>query len=248
MFSTEVIKKALFYLSVSCLPVCFLEAQGSSRIPSSAESGSSSIQSMSTPLPRSSEELAPKPPVQEQKPIYQKKLPPPLGPQTLAYFHPGIIVFKDGSWQGSDHLLNISNVIGLYVEILRAPGDKLELSQEQVRSRVDKIFAQAGISTASVGNMDQPPLPAFQIKIFLYPIERGYAAYCEGRLFESVYLKRFNLDPGMAFQAITWERETLIVSPTDKTLEYLDKQIEEIANSFVELYHIFEWRKKAATR
>jgi hypothetical protein len=194
--------------------------------------------------------------IEPLKPVEQKKAPSqearhhkiPLPTETakiLNYFHPGVLVYEAGQWQGTDHLLNLTNQIGVYVEVLRPGDDKLGISEEKIQSQVASLFNSAGVKPMTVGLADQPPLPAFQIKIFLYPIDRGYAAYCEGRLFESVNLKRFDLDPGMAFEAITWERQSLIVAPTDKTIELIDKQVNEIVSSFLEIFQFFDKSKGA---
>lgn len=210
-------------------------------------SGGSSIQSgggLQTTLP-------PLPPIQQQPfipPEKQEQLPqirpPQLTPQTAGYFHPGLLVFRDGKWEGRDDLLNLSNQIGVYVEVLKSPNDTMQISKEMMQKKISDIFYRGGIIPQSMGSQAQPPLPAFQVKIFLYPIERGYASFLSVRLFESVIPQRFDLGRGMAFQAITWERQSLVVDTRERIMVQLDKQVNDLASAFVELYQGFQRRKQ----
>jgi hypothetical protein len=169
---------------------------------------------------------------------------PPLVPQHAEYLHPGILVYLNGKWEGSDHLLNLPNNIGVYVTIVKPEGDTLDISQLQLQKEVEAIFEQANIRPLTLAYEGRPPLPAFEIEIFLYPIEKGYAASCEGRLFESVSLDRFKMDPNMAFQAITWEKQALIVGPKTGFAAQLTKTIQEIAGAFIERFQAYERMKK----
>lgn len=171
---------------------------------------------------------------------------PQLVPQTLTYFHPGILVYQDEEWQGSDHLLNLTNNIGVYVTILKPEGETLDISEAQVKKMVEEIFVGAKINPKTLNYKDQPPLPAFEVEILIYPVEKGYVACCDGRLFESVTLSRFVLDEGMAFQAITWEKRTLIVGPKNKFLEQLTTNIHEIVGAFADRYKAYVKLKRSA--
>ena len=229
MLSMKLSTVCFFSLFIAFSSLGTLQAQGTSTI-------------QSTPM-------KPLPPIQQAKPTPPPVKAAPTRPTatptqaTLSYFHPGIIILDGQEWKGSDHLLNLTNQIGVYVEIIRPENSKLQLNEEAIRSKVSALFNAVGIMPVTLVNPEEPPLPAFEIKIFLYPIERGYVAYCEGRLFESVILKRFDLDPGMAYQAITWQRQTLIVSPVDKAVQQIDQQINEIVASFIEIFQFFDKRK-----
>lgn len=175
---------------------------------------------------------------------YVKREPPPLLPQQLTYFHPGIIVNRNGRWEGADNLLNISKNIGVFIDVLQPEKDPIHINSEEIKKKVEGLFARAGIFPTTLATSNQPPLPAFLIKILLYPIGGGYVAYCEGRLFESVSLNRFSMDAFMAFQAITWQRQSLIVAPQDKLIEYLESQVEQIAHEFIDVNKTFDERKR----
>jgi hypothetical protein len=166
--------------------------------------------------------------------------------QQAEYLHPGILVFLNGKWEGSDHLLNLSHNIGVYVTVVKPEAETLDITQEKLQKKVEGLFTQGGIKPVIVTTQGQPPLPAFEIEIFVYPIEKGYAACCSGRLFESVTLDRFKMDPGMAFQAITWEKQALIVGPKSTFSDQLNQIVESIASSFIERYQAYEKLKSGS--
>ncbi|CUI16846.1 conserved putative secreted protein [Candidatus Protochlamydia naegleriophila] len=168
----------------------------------------------------------------------------PLVPQQASYLHPGVIVFRNNTWEGGDHLLNLTNNIGIYVTIVKPEGDQLDVTEDQLKKLVEEIFRSVNINPVTLAPAGQPPLPAFQIQVLAYPIDKGYVAACEGRLFESVTLQRFILDPAMAFQAITWEKKSLQVGPTTKIAEQIQSSVAEIAQSFAERFDAYERRKR----
>ncbi len=217
--------------------------QGAASMTSTTQ-GSSTIPSM--------QPLQPKKPAQEQpkKPAIEipKNIPSAPIPVTATYLHPGIIVYRDGQWQGSDHLLNLTNNISIYVNILK-PGDvNLGVTEAQIKQVVEDVFKTVNINAQTLASQGQPPLPAFEIEILAYPIEKGFAIGIEGKLFESVELQRFQLDQNMAFQAITWEKKTLQVGPTYNIKEQILKSAQDIATAFAERYKAYEDIRKTITR
>lgn len=184
----------------------------------------------------------------EQKAVLPAPVkPPPEVPQHADYLHPGILVNLNGTWEGSDHLLNLSSNIGVYVKMIKPEEEALDISEKELQKEVQSIFADAAIKPLTMAAVGKPPLPAFEIEVFVYPIEKGYAAFVEGRLFESVVLERFKMDPNMAFQAITWEKQSLIVSPKEKLPELLTKTVQEIAEAFVTRFQVYEKLKRTST-
>ena len=162
-------------------------------------------------------------------------VPVPLVSAQASYLHPGILIFKNGNWEGSDHLLNLPNNIGVYVNINK-PDDLLSnISTAKIKEVVTKLFTDVAIVPNSVVLANQPPLPAFELQILVYPVGKGFAAGLEGRLFEAVTLPRLNtLGADLSFQAITWERKSLIVGPVDTINEQLVKSASEITAAFIE--------------
>lgn len=219
--------------------------QSSSLGQGSSLQGSSSKMEAMKPLEKSKPGIPP-----SQTLDSQLTLPPPKAPvlraEPATYFHPGILVSRNGRWEGSDHLLNVSNNIGVYVTFVKPPNETLELTEAQIKQQIEKVFEKVNIRPGTMVAEGRPPLPVFEMEILLYPVERGYVACCDGRLFESVTLDRFILDPNMAFQAITWEKQSLIVAPKAQFKEQLQKSIQAIAEAFAERYQAFELLKKTA--
>lgn len=236
----------LFGLSLMFFSMAYAQTTGglSTPLPTSVSSPSSSIPAMTTtPL---KQPASPAPPPATQP--YVKRAPPAITQQSATYFHPGILVFRDGQWQGADHLLNLPTQVGVYVELVKPPTLKLDISAEEIQARVSSFFAQNRLSPVSLVQVGAPPLPMFQIKIFIYQFEKGAAAFCEVRLFESVNLNRFQLGTGMAFQAITWQRQSLVVAPSTRILEEINKRLSEMIQDFVTVYQTYEQRKQEALR
>ena len=85
-----------------------------------------------------------------------------------------------------------------------------------------------------------PGIPFFDILVVVYPIEKGYVALVDGaRLFEAVDPLRVHLEKGTTFQAITWEKKTLVVAPEEDFEETVEKTIDDIVNTFFERFRIF---------
>lgn len=218
---------------------------------SSTIQGTSTPKSTITPLEPYKEHHEPllRPPESgpEHHPLIQTK--PPIR-QTPVYFHPGMLLSPRGGgiWEGGDHLLNLSNTIGVFVEIIKPQDDKLNITENQIQKIVDGIFNQGGITPETRAAPDRPPLPFFHIQILCYPVSRGYVVCCSGRLFESVDIRRVVLDPDMAFQAITWEKQTLFVAPTEGVIQEIEKNVVNIAQSFVERFQSYEQRRRDLLR
>lgn len=223
----------LFFLLLTV--ICELSGQ-SSTIPGSYNPSSSSPMK---PLPQ----LPQQPTAKSQKPK-EVKLPPlhytpQLTSEKPTYFHPGILVLNKEDWKGADYLLNLTNQIGVVIEIIRPEKDHLPLSEEKIKGIVQAQFQQSGISPVTMAEKNKAALPFFEVKIFLYPIVGGYSSFCEARLFESVNMKRIMLEPGMEFQAITWQREALLLGTSDKIVNRIETQVNDFARDFTSVYKIY---------
>lgn len=165
---------------------------------------------------------------------------PELTQKIATYLHPGILVSFNGLWEGSDHLFNLSQHIGVYVTIIKPEDVKMENTSEQLKKTVEAIFQKHQIDSQILVTSNAPPLPVFEIEVLIYPLDKGFVAFCSGRLFESVLLTRVKLESNMAFQAITWEKQSLIVGPKEGFSGQLTKEVSEIASAFAEKFTIFE--------
>lgn len=211
---------------------------------SSSTSSSSSMQPL-TPL----QKPTPVAPAPAQKPPPSVVLPPSV-PMQANYFYPGIVVNRNGKWEGGDDLLNLTQHIGFYLSVIKPEHDSLVINQEMLKSIGENLFKKVNISPVILAPSGQPPLPFFQVQILIYPIAKeGYVACCEGRLFEAVNMQRIILDPtGMAFQAVTWQKSNLFISPNNKVQEQIQKNLEDIVQAFTDRYQAFENIKKSYTR
>lgn len=157
----------------------------------------------------------------------------------VMYTHPGIVALDEGGvLQGSENVYNISDHISVGVEISVAEGVVFPVQEAVLRERVKSILQSAGITPQAEYTNDKPPLPFLNIVLIVQPINKGFAIYCAGNLFEQVDLKRVNLERG-TWQAITWDNQHLLVSSTEEAPYHVNKCVDEIAYSFVKLYRYF---------
>lgn len=231
-----------FFFSLMLVAEAFGQTPPPAKMSSTTQS-SSTIQSIQQSPFKNEPSQSPKPAIPQ--PLPEPVAPPALISQQAEYLHPGILVNIGGRWEGSDHLLNISSNIGVYVSIIKPESEVLEITEIHLKKEVENIFTLTNIKPQILVTAGKPPLPVFEIEIFVYPIERGYVACCAGRLFESVTLERFKMNPNMAFQAITWEKQNLIVSPAEQFASQLTKTVQDIAKTFAERYQAYERIKRS---
>lgn len=183
---------------------------------------------------------APPPP----QPEFKKelvKIPPKPGPVKQEFYpNPGIVSFVHGKWEGSDYLLNVPDHIGINIEVLQPESSKVAFSTEPLHQKIVEHFKKASITPMAEARKDGPPLPFLHVLIMLFPIDKGYSAYVGVRLFEEIKKWHVEISGKTALQAITWERQTLIIFPTEALNDQITKTVDEIMNSFVERYEFFE--------
>lgn len=156
------------------------------------------------------------------------------------YPNPGIVAQRNGRWIGSDHLYNLTDKVEIVAEIFKPRNTEVDVTEEMIRSRVAEIFRNGGIKPMAEEKPGQPPLPFFHILVMIYPIEKGYVCYTEGRLFEKVNLERVVLDEQTALQGITWESQNLILAPQAELKSQIMESVEEIAKTFVDRFQFYE--------
>lgn len=192
------------------------------------------------PSPSAPRRASPAPtPVQEAP----KPLPRIPAAAQAVYTHPGSLVFKQGTWEGYDHLYNLTNQIGVVVEIEKPENLQINLSDQQLKATVEDLLRKGGITPLARNDENEPGLPFLHIQILIYPIGRNYAVVYQERLFEAVSIKRVNFDRGAAFQGITWEKQSLVVLPADQLIPFTNKKVVELTNSFVQLFQTYESKK-----
>lgn len=163
-------------------------------------------------------------------------IPPDMSKRLIPsgdYFnHPGVIGSRGGQWVGGDNFTNISHSIALQVNIVKPETLETSFKKEDLQTKIADIFTKSGITINTAASEYQPPLPFFNLMILAYPIQDGMVIALQGRLFESVDLKRVILDKNILFQAITWEQTNLVVAPEEEVEKYLQDAVDQIANSF----------------
>lgn len=154
------------------------------------------------------------------------------------FMSPGIVAVQGGQWLGNEHLLGLSQRVGIVVEIVKPSGVQFPLSEDSIRDQVARILKAGGVRPVREF-YGVTPLPFLHIIIMMNPIEKGYAVFIAGRLFEEVQLNRIRLKIGTTFQAITWEKQELVVLPKEQLQTEISKLLEMIANAFVERFKAY---------
>lgn len=159
---------------------------------------------------------------------------------TSIYTAPGVATLQGGQWVGSEHLFNLSPDLGIYVEVVKPAEVNVEINTASIKDRIAAILRNSGFQPRLSLFADRSPLPFFHILIMLNPIEKGFVAYCTGRLFEEVQLMRTHLKVGITWQAITWEKQELIIFPTEQLQEQIDKTMQVITTAFGDRYKSYQ--------
>jgi hypothetical protein len=185
------------------------------------------------------------------------------------YSYPGLVIFNGQEWQGSDNVYNISKFIAvgadISVDASENEAQNFPIKAAETRERIKAIFQNAGITPYANNNTNflnypasansnmstvnaytalKPPLPLFMVVIIAQPINRGYAVYCAANLFEEVDVKRAQYNEG-TLQAITWERQHLIVGASEEIGLLVNKCIDDLAYGFVKVRRYFEYARPA---
>lgn len=148
------------------------------------------------------------------------------------YASPGIASLQGGQWVGSDNLYNLPKSLGLVIELTLRPDLQLSLDHLAIEEKINSVLKTAGVMLRGTALFKDTPLPFLHFLIMIEPIEKGYVAYCSGRLFEEVQLARVHLKQGIVWQGITWEKQELIVFPTEQLHDQILRTIENICTAF----------------
>lgn len=168
------------------------------------------------------------------------RFPPP---PNLSYTLPGIVGQSGAEWIGSDHLLNLTPNIHVNVDVIKPASLEIDFTSDELRGAVLETFEKRGFDSSFAQEEPGPPLPYFNILVMVQKIAGGYAATVQGRLFEAVTLKRVVLPDEITFQAITWEKENLLIVPKDKLKSEVLNTTDEIATIFLDRFEFFEKQK-----
>lgn len=218
----------------------------------------SSLMNLSAQPPSKTPQLE-YPPQKKEGP---KKTPPPIPkpPQrpslnvSTIFSSPGIATLEGNEWVGTDHLYNLPPSIGIVVEIVKptgvqptpqsttttaatspsVPGFNPAMLEDRIKEIVASSLRAAKIFPRDLLLERGSPLPFLHFLIILHPVEKGYVAYCAGRLFEAVQLSRIFLRTGITFQAITWEKQELLIAPPEQLQQQILETVQTITFSFTD--------------
>lgn len=166
-------------------------------------------------------------------------LPLTLFAAPQVYTRPGIVTLQGGSWEGSDHLLNLKGPVNVVVEILKPQNVEVPLSADEIESRITTEFKKVDLTSGNYA-VETPGIPFFNILIVAYPVEKGYVASVDARLIEVIEPFRVRIDPSTFFQAVTWEKKSLLVAPTEEFSKTVDKTIDDLVKTFIERVSYFK--------
>lgn len=233
--------KKLFFLGL--LLASTVMAQTSTPAPSTSSTRTTGLPGMSPTSTPPATTTPQKAPPKEEGPLI--KIPSKVSAsETISYLSPGVIVNRVASWQGGDNLLNVSKNIPVHVELVLPVGKKSPIEEAVLKKHVVDIFAKAGISDQAQAYADKPPLPFFHVLIMAQQIDKGYAIYVAGRLFEQVDVPRVVLNNEAFFQAVTWEKQELVVASPEQISNQVLTVLDEIATNFADRYTYYENIKK----
>jgi hypothetical protein len=185
----------------------------------------------------------PKAPPQKEPPIHHPRMPLPPKPSKEAgppFTLPGIVGLKEGRWAGSDNLYNLNPDISIYVEVVLPEDQKIEVHENEIKARIQELFTKGNIKFVGLHEPGEPPLPFFHVLVMINSLDQFMTAYCGCRLFEAVDLKRVVLEQGITFQAVTWEKQDLILASKKDFLPLLNRTIDDLAGAFVNRFEYFQ--------
>jgi len=129
-----------------------------------------------------------------------------------SYTFPGLVARFGGRWVGSDYLYDVPHDIGVVVEVVAPSNFHTKIDTAAIRDSISQAFSEKGINPVAIVVGDMPPLPFFHVLIFVNVIEERSVAFICGRYFEGVKLLRLNFSLPGTVQAITWEKQNMIIS------------------------------------
>ncbi len=180
------------------------------------------------------------PPQSTYVPITTIKRDIPGNPEEPTYLFPGLVRYSIDKWVGSDYLYDLPSNIGVVVEVVSPTGSTQNINTALIKQNIEAIFSYARINPVTESFQGQPPLPFFHLLIFAVPVENSYVFSISGRLFEAVRLARLNLRLPGTWQAITWEKQELIVASKTLFFEQLLATSKEIAEFFTQRVTYFK--------
>lgn len=178
------------------------------------------------------------PPKQPQKPPMPPSFARPPMPTRLSaiFTSPGIATLQGSEWVGSEHLYHLPEAIGIVVEIIKpaTTAATITITEEKLKEITVEALKGAHIRSRDPLIANLSLLPFLHILVIAHPIEKGFVAYCALRLFEEVQVPRIFLKAGIVWQAITWEKQELLVTPPEQANVQIEQTIQSMLASFAD--------------
>lgn len=126
------------------------------------------------------------------------------------------------------------------VEVVHLPGTAPTLDQALIEKNVLDLLRNGGFNAYPLTGSPTPPFPYYHVLIITMPMLEGRIAYVGCRLFEQVFLDRVQLAEGVYWQAITWEKQTLVQSSKEEFADHIYKDVNQITIEFIQRFKHFE--------
>ena len=173
------------------------------------------------------------------RPRFEKiKLPAHFEEPT--YLFPGLVARYGKEWVGSDYLYDMPVNMGVVIEVVLPEGKAIDINPNSLKQQISGIFAKLGINPDAEAIGPKPPLPFFHVLILAYPTDTKYVAYVSGRLFEEVKIDRLHFEPNGTLQAITWEKQDLVITSPSQFNDQLTKTVDSIGEAFIDRIRFFQ--------
>lgn len=148
---------------------------------------------------------------------------------------PGLVGIDNGNWAESENLYNLPRGIEVYAEIVKPESLELPFDSAEIARRVKEMFLKARLTPVSTAPLDEPTLPLYHVLIFVDKLDRAMVLYISCRLFEGVDVDRLSLPDNFVFQAITWEKQNMVVAAPADIPRQLDSNLQEMTQGFLQL-------------
>lgn len=153
---------------------------------------------------------------------------------------PGFLTIKNSKWTLTDYFYNLSQYIGVKVEVVKPEGRYIPLSDKLLETRIKGILQDVSITTDALDIPCQPPSPMFYVLVMAYPCERRCVGFITMQLLEIVTPQRLgDVEINGIMQAITWEKTALIASSCDDFAQEVGETIDQYTRSFADSYKFY---------
>lgn len=156
------------------------------------------------------------------------------------YTQPGIVSYKAGRWIGNDQLYNLSENIRVVVETDSLEGVNVPLKGDLIRSRVETTFRKSGINPFGSADGAEAVLPFVHILLITRVTDGQLATGIYVRLFEAIKLGRVQVEGGVVWQGITWEKQGLVVGTAETLEEMTSTALDEILGAFIKRFLFYQ--------